>query len=198
MTTHKLEDLFNAFDNLPLRHHKRMKYFVLQYVDGTPYEDEDDLIHEVIFRHAEEQRHWPVGVDLVTYIVNCARSIAYSSRRHHSRKNVSLDALLEATGDIQAGEPSGLRRQSRAAGFSPSAEDVAIERERFRHCLATVETIGDLLADDPLARKVLKGMLTDMTPTEMRNDFNERESAIKAARQRVHKTAVQLRNRRVQ
>ncbi len=197
MTTHKLEDLFNAFDNLPLRDHKKMKYFVLQYVDGTPYEDADDLIHEVIFRHAEEHRHWPVGVDLVTYIVNCARSIAYSSRRHHCRRNVSLDALMEAKGDIQADEPSGAR-QSRAAGFAPSAEDTAIDRERFRHCLATVETIGELLADDPLATKVLKGILMDMTQAEMRNDFNERESAIKAARQRVHKTAVQLRNGRVQ
>jgi DNA-directed RNA polymerase specialized sigma24 family protein len=194
MNVHKLEDLFNAFENLPLRDHKRMKYFVLQYVDGTPYEDGDDLIHEVIYRHAEENRHWPVGVDLVTYIVNCARSIAYSSRRHHSRKNISLNSMLDSGEEASADEPRGAKH-SRPVGSLPSAEDIAIEHERLRHCLATVETIGDLLKDDPLATKVLKGILEDMTPAEMRNDFQERESSIKAARQRVHKTAVQLRNR---
>lgn len=197
MNAHKLQDLFNAFDNLPLRDHKRMKYFVLQYVDGTPYEDDDDLIHEVIYRHAEENRHWPVGVDLVTYIVNCARSIAYASRRHHSRRNISLDAMAESGDESQGDEPMGAKH-SRSIASLPSAEEIAIENERFRHCLATVETIGELLKDDPLATKVLKGILTDMTPAEMRNDFQERESSIKAARQRVHKTAVKLRNRSVQ
>lgn len=183
MPSHNIEELFQAYDSLPKRHHQLMHIWVADHLGNIPWTSTTDLIHEVIDRHATEQRHWPQGVELHVYIANCARSIATDYRRSKAAKNLSLDAIL---GDAEPTFEWTPPRLGRRMPSVESAEETALARERLLRCKEAVETVRDELRNDPLARKVLAGILADMTPAEMRAAYGERESQIKAARQRVH------------
>lgn len=183
MPSHSIDELFKAYEKLPKRHHQLMHIWVADHLGNIPWTSTTDLIHEVIDRHATEQRNWPHGVELHVYIANCARSIATDYRRSMAAKNLSLDAML---GDGDANFEWMPPRIGRRMPSVESTEEVILSRERLLRCREAIEAIRDELRDDPLARKVLAGILADMTPAEMRSAYGERESQIKAARQRVH------------
>lgn len=181
MQTHNPTELLDAFDGLSRIQIKQLHSKIREFIGGTNFTSTFDLLHEVLYRHMTGDRSWPVGVNLMIYLINCARSVASSSRQLAEHANLSLDAMMESEDSDWKPPRHGARMD-----FAPSAEDVAIANERLRRCQQAAEDIREEMRDDPIGRMVLAGILADLTPAEMRQSFNARESTIKAARQRVH------------
>lgn len=178
MKPHTIDDFFDAFRAMPSSDYTQLKLQANRLVGGTTYTHGMDLLHEAVDRTLSGERTWPPGIPLVTFLYNAARSIAHASR---TSANVRM-RKIEYQHDVDDIWPD----DEKCSGEVESTEAIAIARERYRLCEQAVCSVREAMANDPIGLLVLAGILSDMTPAEMRATHRLRESVIKAARQRVH------------
>lgn len=181
MSPKEIQDIFDAYENMLPRDKVQLRIILRKFIGGTPFTCPMDLMHQAMYRLLSGERKWVKGVPFVACLYTVARSIAHGARSESESHNESLEALQQFDPDLtsSAGGASGF--------FAESAEEVAMRNERFHLCQLAADSIRALMSDDPVGRLILAGVLSDMTPEEMREVYQLKESAIKAARQRVHK-----------
>ncbi len=146
-----------------------------RYIVGTRFTEAFDLIHEALFLALDGRRHWPRSINFGIFMVMTMRSVADSDRRRHETKftlNMPIEQLLEwAFVGIEA---------------HPSAEDAvsALQQESIAQG-ALLDARESLAANDPDARRILDGMMMDMSASDMRSAFGLGVSEFDAARKRV-------------
>lgn len=180
MSPKEIQDIFDAYENMLPKDKVRLRSILRKFIGGTPFTCPMDLVHQAMYRLLSGERKWAKGVPFVACLYTVARSIAHGARSESESQNESLE-------ELQQFDPDLTRSAGGAGFFAESAEEVAICNERFHLCAQAAETIRLLMNDDPIGRNILAGVLSDMTPEEMREVYQLKESAIKAARQRVHK-----------
>ena len=180
MDPDKLQKFFDAFGRIPDRDRIQLTLQLDALLSGTCYTSSDDLMHEAIHRILSGQRTWPDGVTILALLYNVCRSLSHASRISSEKRNrVDVDPNLLPASDSET-------RHRPRMGTVESAEETAISRERLRICEEAATSIRMKMRDDPIGLLVLAGVLADMTPLEMRVIYSLSETAIKAARQRVH------------
>ena len=180
MSPKEIQDIFDAYENMLPKDKVQLRIILGKFIGGTPFTCPMDLMHQAMYRLLSGKRKWVKGVPFVACLYTVARSIAHAARTDSASQNESLEAL-------QQFDPDLTRSAGGASGFyAESAEEVAMHNERFHLCQLAADSIRELMNDDPIGRLVLAGVLSDMTPEEMREVYQIKESAIKAARQRVH------------
>ncbi|MES2149886.1 MAG: hypothetical protein V4508_08830 [Pseudomonadota bacterium] len=169
------EDILHTYSQLSAREKRILNAVACRYVEGTRFTEPLDLIHEALFLAIEGRRRWPRHVNFGIFMVMTMRSIADSDRKRHENKftlNMPLDELLEwAFVGIEA---------------HPSAEDdvSAAQEQAFAHG-ALMAARQAFARDDEVARKVLDGMMLDMSANDMRAAFGLSAPVFDAARKRV-------------
>jgi len=181
MSPIEIQDIFDAYENIPPNEKVRLRIILSKFLGGTPFTCPMDLLHQAMYRLLSGERKWAKGVPFTACLYTVARSIAHAARTSHESQNESFDAH----GNFEAEHTRSAIAAS--ALFAESAEETALRNERFELCEAAAESIRALMKDDPIGRLVLAGVLSDMTPEEMREVYQLKESAIKSARQRVHR-----------
>lgn len=180
MDPDKIQKFFDDFGRMPDRDRIHLRLLLDALLFGTHYTSSDDLMHEAIHRILSGQRTWPDGVAIVALLYNACRSLAHAARiSAENRTSVDVDPQM------LIGSDSETRHRSRTPTVE-SAEETAISRERLRVCDAAASSIRQKMRDDPIGLLVFAGVLADMTPVEMCVIYQLKQSAIKAARQRVH------------
>lgn len=175
MRTKAQEDFFDAYSRLTDQEKLLLEVFASRYIGGTPYTSPGDIIHEVIIKVLDGDRHWPADVDLAMFIASSVRSIASNSRKRAEMFNLPLDALHEE-------DDVGTR-----ARYEPvmSAEDVALLNERKAITHKAAKFAKATLRNDEQGLQVLEGMMAGLEPKDMCDAFGMTPPAFKAARQRV-------------
>lgn len=180
MSPKEIQDIFHAYENMLPKDKVQLRIILGKFIGGTPFTCPLDLLHQAMYRLLSGERKWVKGVPFVACLYTVARSIAHGARSESESHNESLE-------ELQQFDPDLTRSAGGSGFFAESAEEVAMCNERFHLCEQAADSIRVLMNDDPIGRIILAGVLSDMTPDEMREVYQLKESAIKAARQRVHK-----------
>jgi DNA-directed RNA polymerase specialized sigma24 family protein len=169
------EEFFDAFKRLSDDEKLLIERFAYRYHQGTTFSSPLDLIHEVIGKIIDGERHWPRHVNLAVFIASTVRSVASNSRKKSDQFNITLEDLEEeeAEGEALRYEPT------------MSAERVALLNERGAIAAKAVDFAKATLQSDTEGLQVLQGMVSGLEPTEMCSMFGLNAAAFKAARQRV-------------
>lgn len=139
----------------------------------------EDLLVEALGRYLAGVRKWNRKVSLRTQIYSAMRSIVFSWRKSRTRspKVESLDELLEHA-DVSGDE----------SGLPPSLE---VDREaRFEQLL---QVIGSAFPDDEVAREVLGGMASGMSPAEIQECLAITATTYASVQTRIRRHLAKLR-----
>lgn len=145
-----------------------------RYLGGTRFSEPLDLAHEALYLALEGRRNWPTHIDFALFLAMTMRSVADADRKRHENSlavRTSIEELLETVPDW--------------VGSHPSVEDefLAQEQNHIAQVAADIARAG--LAGDESALKVLNGMVSGMSPKEMREAFGLNAKAFDAARHRA-------------
>jgi len=169
------QKFFDALAGMTSQEKLLMDVYANRHIGGTPFTSSQDLLHEVIVKVLDGDRHWPPDVELGMFIAGCVRSIASNSRKRIEMTNLPLDALHE---DDSLG-----RRPAYEAVMS--AEDAALLKERNAITHKAAKFARATLGNDEAGLQVLEAMLAGLDPRDMCSAFGMDVLAVKAARQRV-------------
>jgi DNA-directed RNA polymerase specialized sigma24 family protein len=126
----------------------------------------DDLVQEAICRVLERKRVWPRGLEKLTFLAGVIKSIAGDRKRALNRERAALKEMEKVIGDKGAEKPV-------------AADEIDLER------------IMVLFNDDPIAQKILKGMVDGARAKDLQQASGlgptEYQSKWKKIRRRIEK-----------
>lgn len=150
------------------------------HMKNTRFSEPMDLVHEAMDLLLRGDRRWPKDIAFGPFMFATMRSIANSQRqRMEFRSHDSYEEMCDfGLGGID---------------FHPSAEEVAMSRERSSLLkILMLDAKRTLDADDANARIVLGAMMEDRTPAQICEATGMTISEYKDARQRTLRHARRL------
>jgi len=154
---------------------------------GTQYTEPTDLLYEALTRCLDGRRRWPMKVPFPLFLANAMKSIAHSDRESHDARRVDRESDLATLA-----RPDPL---AELAPSAPSAEDNAIAAEEFRIARARAEELQSAFKDDPAARAVVSGWLSELSSSELMAKHSLSPKEYDAARKRVARKAAAVARR---
>lgn len=146
----------------------------------SPYTETEDLISEALHRALDGRRQWPVGVVFMAFMCETMRSVI----------NHDTDNLDNKPGAHVAFDDVLVEAQQWSYGLhAPSAEQECLAAERKLARLTALNAADSALAaeGDVLARKVLRGMIKELSTSELIKKTNASPNELAAARRRVQR-----------
>lgn len=132
-----------------------------------------DLVHEALHRSLDGRRNWPPGVPFAVYMLQTMKSIV-----NHERERVANRPGRMVSIEVGPGATA-------LASSWPSVEEQVIAFNETQLAQKAAERARQSLAGDPVALKVLEGMLAGMSPRETCDAFGFAPKDYDAARHRV-------------
>ena len=172
------EQLINALSTLSALDLMILRKMGASLIGGTSYSEPLDLMHEAINRCLDGRRQWPVQkAPFSVFVGNAMRSIAHAERKQNKKRGPARVNFEEFMEDLQK------------AATSPSAEDRASEAQQIQLTRKAADDLRKKLDGDDGAQKVLSGLVSGLSPMEMRESFHMDENAFDAALKRVVRRA---------
>ena len=179
------DEIENAIKSLTAAEQTAIMKIAMQYANLTPY-GADDLVQEALARTLEGRRAWPRGLPATRFFKWVIRSIV---SKEWKRKDVLLDEEVE---DIPDGE------EQRALGPNPSSaappqgwpEERAILDKNY------IIEIIKALDDDPIAQKILRGMLDGAEGDELQKISGLSQTEYESKRRKIRRRGDKIRMER--
>lgn len=146
----------------------------------SPYTEGEDLISEALHRALEGRRKWPVDVPFQAFMCETMRSVI----------NHDTDNMNNKPGVHAAFDEAEVDNHHWSLGlFAPSAEDQYAASERRMARLGALEAADRALCaeGDDLARHVLRGMVDELSQSELAAHTKAGPLQLAAARKRVQR-----------
>ncbi|CAA0113986.1 Uncharacterised protein [Halioglobus japonicus] len=135
----------------------------------------DELISEAVARSLEETRRWNLNLTIVQHLIGVMRSLAGDQRRTSQAKTDRL------AGDVVCQQ-------------MVTIEDRSVDFTEIVHGQALLSVIFNAFHDDGHSMKVLEGMLEGETRQEIMSKSRLSEQEYGAARKRITRKMVQMRD----
>lgn len=179
-TAAEIIDAFEAMsplDKLKLEAHARS---LIRAQKLCPIQEPAELIHEALYRALDGRRRWPTHVLFKAFMVETMRSVA----------NHDTDKMDDKPGAHVPFDAVVVEAQQWSMGLSSrSAEDDYAASERRLARIAALDAADRALeADgDELARHVLRGMVEELSQSELCERTNAAPNQMDAARKRAQR-----------
>ena len=133
-----------------------------------------DLLHEAIGRMLDGRRKWPRGVSLVTFLVQTVRSIASDHWRRLENPSVRTESEVATDG-------------ASISGVVGNAPDVAMQPERRAIAAEALAAFEGLFADDEDALRVIDGIASGKSPSEIQEETGMDATRYATTRRRIRR-----------
>jgi DNA-directed RNA polymerase specialized sigma24 family protein len=165
-------EILQAFQDLTPQELIGLYKYAQRHLSGI-YTEPLDLVHEALHRSLDGRRNWPAGLSFAIYMIQTMKSIVNHDRERVENRPGRMVSLDQWTG------------ASTAAGSWASVEDQVIALNEIELARKAAERTQQALSGDPLALKVLEGMLAGMSPREICDSHSMQPKDYDSARHRV-------------
>jgi DNA-directed RNA polymerase specialized sigma24 family protein len=184
------QKFFIAFSKLSPRERKALTKAGSRSISGTTFSEPDDLLHEALVRILEGRRNRPQNVSLGIFLNMAMSSVADANRQSHGNRRPLKREDEDIPDDGDCEESLG----GEFGNHAPSLEEQLIVKEELEDAIHEVSKIRDSMSSDAAAITVLDGILREMTPQEIREAHGLSASQFDAARHRVRRRLLPLRD----
>lgn len=176
-------EINEAVEKLTAKDWMRLRTYASQLIFETrrsPYQEPHDLINEALVRALDGRRKWPLAIPFRLFVARTMESVINHDTDRMDNKpgaHTSFD-LFQADGEELAFN-----------AFAPSAEDEALAAERRRIRMEALLAADKALANegDTLARVVLRGMLEELSQSQLARRTKAAPKDLDAAKRRVQR-----------
>jgi RNA polymerase sigma-70 factor (ECF subfamily) len=171
---HSIEEVKQAFRELPLAYWVRLRRWTVWKLAGNSTASADDVINDMWLRFVNGSRRWPKGIPFATCFWNAVKSSINAEWEKHKRVASAQESLPEDGNGAETDE-----------GTSPL--DQLVQQPERRRQEGILDHIAQAFKIDRAVAAVLEGIDRQLSPLQVQEEFDLSETQYDSARRKLRR-----------